>query len=77
MITGYELIEKMYSENYDEYEDTRLYRTGDDELDDLLENEKVVDGFKGKSSKYICEKYNWDETNKQIMNLYHEVVNVR
>ena len=37
MITGYELIEKMYSENYDEYEDTRLYSTGDDELDDLLE----------------------------------------
>jgi len=37
MITGYELIEKMYSENYDEYEDTRLYSTGDSDLDDLLE----------------------------------------
>lgn len=46
-------------------------------LEYLLENEKVVDGFKGKSSKYICEKYNWNETNKQIMNLYHEVLNVR
>ena len=37
MITGKELAEKLYSENYDEYEDTRLYSTGDDELDDLLE----------------------------------------
>ncbi len=38
MITGKELVEKMYSENYDEYEeDIRLYSTGDDELDDLLE----------------------------------------
>lgn len=37
MITGRELIEKMYSENYDEYEDTRLYSTGDDYLDELLE----------------------------------------
>lgn len=37
MITGRELVEKMYSENYDEYEDTRLYSTGDDELDELLE----------------------------------------
>ena len=30
MITGYELVEKMYSDNYDEYEDTKLYSTGDD-----------------------------------------------
>ena len=37
MITGKELIEKMYSENYDEYEDTKLYSTGDSDLDDLLE----------------------------------------
>ena len=37
MITGKELVEKMYSENYDEYEDTRLYSTGDDYLDELLE----------------------------------------
>ena len=45
MITGYELIEKMYSENYDdEYEDTRLYSTGDDELDDLLEK-AFCDGY--------------------------------
>ena len=44
MITGYELIEKMYSENYDEYEDTRLYSTGDDELDDLLER-AFCDGY--------------------------------
>ncbi len=36
MITGRELIEKMYSD-YDEYEDTRLYSTGDSDLDDLLE----------------------------------------
>ena len=46
MITGKELIEKMYSENYDEYEDTRLYSTGDDELDDLLE-------------KAFCEGYEY------------------
>jgi glycosyltransferase involved in cell wall biosynthesis len=46
-------------------------------LEYLIENENVVDDFKGKSSKYICEQYNWDETNKQIMNLYHEVLNVR
>lgn len=46
MITGKELIEKMYSENYDEYEDTRLYSTGDDYLDDLLE-------------KAFCEGYEY------------------
>ena len=33
MIIGRELIEKQYSE----IEDTKLYSTGDDELDDLLE----------------------------------------
>ena len=37
MITGKDLIEKMYSDNYSEYEDTRLYSTGDDYLDELLE----------------------------------------
>ncbi len=37
MIIGRQLVEKMYSENYDEYEDTRLYSTGDSELDELLE----------------------------------------
>ena len=36
MIKGYELVEKMYSD-YDEYEDTKLYSTGDDYLDELLE----------------------------------------
>ncbi len=46
MITGRELVEKMYSENYDEYEDTRLYSTGDSELDDLLE-------------KAFCEGYEY------------------
>ena len=44
MITGYELIEKMYSENYDEYEDEKLYSTGDDYLDDLLEK-AFCDGY--------------------------------
>ena len=46
MITGKELVEKMYSDNYSEYEDTRLYSTGDDYLDDLLE-------------KAFCEGYEY------------------
>jgi hypothetical protein len=36
MIIGRNLIEKMYSEN-EEIQDEKLYSTGDDELDDLLE----------------------------------------
>lgn len=46
MIIGRNFIEKLYSENYSEYEDTKLYSTGDSELDDLLE-------------KAFCEGYEY------------------
>ena len=45
MIIGRNLIEKMYSEN-EEIQDEKLYSTGDDELDDLLE-------------KAFCEGYEY------------------
>ena len=45
MITGKELIEKMYSEN-EEIQEEKLYSTGDDYLDDLLE-------------KAFCEGYEY------------------
>jgi hypothetical protein len=43
MITGRELVEKMYSEN-EEIQEEKLYSTGDDELDDLLER-AFCDGY--------------------------------
>lgn len=44
MITGKELAEKLYSENEKYYESEKLYSTGDDELDDLLER-AFCDGY--------------------------------
>ncbi len=68
MITGRELIEKMYSD-YDEYEDTRLYSTGDSDLDDLLERafcegyeyaqrQFAVGDFSGNSADYKLKRTN-------------------
>ena len=56
MIIGRELIEKMYSENYDEYEDTKLYSTGDDELDDLLEK-AFCEGYEYAQREYSLKNY--------------------
>jgi len=61
MITGYELIEKMYSENYDEYEDTRLYSTGDSDLDELLER-AFCEGY-----EYAQKQYSGEAETKVIL----------
>ena len=55
MITGKDLIEKMYSENYDEYEDTRLYSTGDSDLDDLLER-AFCEGYEYAQKEFAAYK---------------------
>ena len=61
MITGKDLIEKMYSENYDEYEDTRLYSTGDSDLDDLLER-AFCEGYEYAQKEYSLK----DELKKAL-----------
>ena len=48
MITGKELAEKLYSENY---EDERLYSTGDSDLDDLLER-AFCEGYEYAQKEY-------------------------
>lgn len=53
----------MYSENYDEYEDTRLYSTGDDELDELLER-AFCDGYEYAQREYSLK----DELKEAIKN---------
>jgi hypothetical protein len=61
MITGKELVEKMYSENYNEYEDTRLYSTGDSDLDELLE-------------KAFCEGYEYAQREYSLKDELKEAI---
>lgn len=63
MIIGRELVEKMYSENYDEYENTRLYSTGDSDLDELLER-AFCDGY-----EYAQREF----SNKYSKKIGHEI----
>ena len=54
MIIGRQLIERMYSEN-DYYEDTKLYSTGDSELDDLLER-AFCEGYEYAQKEFAAYK---------------------
>lgn len=54
MIIGRQLIERMYSD-YNEYEDEKLYSTGDSELDDLLE-------------RAFCEGYEYAQREYSLKN---------
>lgn len=60
MITGKELIEKMYSEN-EEIQEEKLYSTGDSDLDDLLEK-AFSEGYEYAQKEYGLK----DELKKAI-----------
>lgn len=68
MITGSELIEKLYSEEYNEGEE-RLYSTGDEELDDLLEK-AFSEGY-----EYFLEQREFGKRQKQNRKTARELHN--
>ncbi len=46
-------------------------------LEDLLQNPETVAQYKGQSSDYICNRYNWEDVVGQTLDVYYRVTGTR